>query len=97
MSLLDDEGTEERTHARTDGSAAADVRIPYSGKERGRESVVTRNWGRGNQQLSVLVLLSPSSSLCHPVPSPLYVIHLIDQLSRCAAGACVAGRAVVDL
>ena len=49
VSLLDDEGTKERTDGRTDGSAA-DVRIPYS-RGRERERVCERETSCGNEKL----------------------------------------------
>ena len=59
VSLLDDEGTEERTH----GSAAADVRIPYSGKER---EGVGGNEKLGKRQSTVISFSASFPSLSLP-------------------------------
>ena len=66
VSLLDYEGTEERTPGRTDGSAAADVRIPYSGE--GEREGVGGNEKLGKRQ-STVISFSASFSLFLSLPS----------------------------
>ena len=65
VSLLDDEGTEERTHG-----SAADVRIPYSGKVREREGV-GGNEKLGKRQSTVISFSASFSLFLSLPPSPI--------------------------